>query len=75
MQQPVLVDGRSASSIEEGGNRLSCPSDVLRFEAVLELAVHLWERDPKALAVEAAQAEQLGFASISVGDHVSPGLL
>jgi probable F420-dependent oxidoreductase len=42
---------------------------------VVELAVHLWERDPKALAVAATRAEELGFASISVGDHVSPGLL
>lgn len=42
---------------------------------MVELAVHLWERDPKALAVAATRAEELGFASISVGDHVSPGSL
>jgi probable F420-dependent oxidoreductase len=42
---------------------------------VVELAVHIWERDPKALAEAATRAEELGFASISIGDHVSPGLL
>jgi probable F420-dependent oxidoreductase len=40
-----------------------------------ELGVHLWETDPNALAAKAADAEAMGFASVSIGDHVSPGLL
>ena len=40
-----------------------------------ELGVHLWERDPQALAAKAIAAEAAGFASISVGDHVGPGML
>lgn len=39
------------------------------------LGVHLWERDPKRLAQKAAEAERLGFESVTVGDHVLPGLL
>ena len=34
------------------------------------LGVQLWERDPGALRAKAAQVESLGFASITVGDHL-----
>jgi probable F420-dependent oxidoreductase len=63
--------------IRPGG--LNSPSAAapiwLRVGRMPQVAVHLWERDPTALARLAAQAEQLGYAQISVGDHVSPGLL
>ena len=34
------------------------------------LAAHLWGPDPRSLGQKAALAESLGFASISVGDHL-----
>lgn len=40
-----------------------------------EIGVHLWERHPQALAAKAAEAEAAGFASVTVGDHVGPGML
>lgn len=40
-----------------------------------ELGVILWERNPRALAAKATSAEAAGFASVSVGDHILPGLL
>ena len=39
------------------------------------IGVHLWERDPEMLARKAAEAEALGFVSVTVGDHVIPGVL
>jgi probable F420-dependent oxidoreductase len=35
-----------------------------------ELGVQLWERDLRALGTKAARLESLGFASITVGDHL-----
>ena len=34
------------------------------------LGVVLWEREPAALRAKAARAEELGFASVAVGDHL-----
>lgn len=45
---------------------------VVRAPAI---SIQLWERDPGELGRKAAEAEQLGFASVTVGDHVMPGLL
>jgi len=39
------------------------------------IGIHLWQRDPEELGRKAAEAEQLGFASVTVGDHVIPGVL
>ena len=36
------------------------------------VGVALWEREPRALAAKATQAEALGYASVTVGDHLHP---
>lgn len=39
------------------------------------LAAHLWNRDSESLARRAAEIESLGFAAVSVGDHLHPRAL
>lgn len=47
----------------------------MHAESAPAIGVQLWERDPRSLRTKAASVESLGFASITVGDHLVPSAI